>query len=185
MCKQLSNPKQQVEAIADHLSHILELLGLDLTENSLAETPLRVAKMYVEELFAGLKPANFPKLTFFDYSSSNREATITVDKVKVHSICEHHLLPFIGHATIRYIPKKKILGLSKIHRLVAHFSQRPQLQEKLTQQIAENLALFLETEDISVTISAYHLCVIMRGIQDQNTLMTTIYETGTFLKREP
>lgn len=168
--------EEKIELIERHFASILEILGLDI-----ADSPKRVAKMYVEELFTGLNPDNFPKITYFDFQKAKSAyEVISVQNISVRSICEHHFLPFIGHATVQYIPNQKILGLSKINRIVDYFCRRPQLQERLTRQIAESLSMLLETDDVSVTISAKHLCVTMRGIQDINSETVTMCKLGSF-----
>jgi len=171
--------EEKIKAIEEHFEKIMQILGLNLTQDSLADTPGRVAKMYVDELFTGLNPDQFPKITYFDFEkNSGAQESITIKNIRIQSICEHHFLPFIGQATIRYIPNKKILGLSKINRVVDYFCRRPQLQERLTRQIAESLSLLLETDEVFVTIQAKHLCVNMRGILDQNSETITTCNLG-------
>lgn len=173
--------EEKVEEIARHFSQIMKILGLDLNHGSLKKTPKRIAKMYVKELFQGLDPDNFPKITYFPHTTSQRaQEVITIQKIKVHSMCEHHFIPFFGTATVKYIPKGKILGLSKINRVVDYFCRRPQLQERLTRQIADSLSLLLETEDISVAIAAKHFCVLLRGVQDVESETVTKLDLGKF-----
>ncbi len=158
--------------IEEHIAKILEELGLDLREPGLAETPARIAKMYREEIFTGLIPSNFPSISLFDAPSTQE---ISIKNISFVSFCEHHFLPFFGKATITYMPHKKILGLSTIHQIVHYFAKRPQLQERLTEQIAQNLKKILETEDLRIDIEAEHSCVRARGVYDQaSTLVTTL-----------
>jgi GTP cyclohydrolase I len=171
--------EEKLATIAEHFEAILNVLGLDTNHPSLARTPERVAKMYVEELFAGLDPEAFPSPSYFD-EGFEPGSLIEVRDITVQSTCEHHFLPFIGTATISYRPKTKILGLSKINRIVDYFARRPQLQERLTQQIADSLSLLLETDDIAVRIEAKHLCVAMRGASDHSSLTVTEILRGTF-----
>lgn len=170
---------EKVSAIKGHFQKIMEELGLDLDDDSLRGTPYRVAKMYVKELFYGLNPSNKPKLTTFEnkygYKKMLVEQNITID-----SACEHHFLPIIGYANIAYVPKDKVIGLSKINRLVDYYSHRPQVQERLCLQIMEDLKEVLETEDIIVMVCAKHLCVSSRGIKDKNSYTTTIEYGGCF-----
>lgn len=170
---------EKVKNIQHHFGKIMEELGLDLTDDSLSGTPYRFAKMYVKELFYGLNPKNKPKLSTFDnkygYKKMLVEQNITID-----SACEHHFLPITGHAHIAYIPKDKVVGLSKINRLVDYYSHRPQVQERLSLQILKDLQEALQTEDVIVMISAKHLCVSSRGINDKNSYTTTIEYGGCF-----
>ena len=154
-------------------------LGLDLTDDSLSGTPYRVAKMYVKELFYGLDPKNKPKLSTFKnkygYKKMLVEQNITID-----SSCEHHFLPITGYANIAYLPKDKVIGLSKINRLVDYYSHRPQVQERISLQILNDLQKTLETDDVIVMITAKHLCVSSRGIKDKSSYTTTIEYGGEF-----
>lgn len=163
---------------------IMETLGLDLDDDSLADTPKRIAKMYVYELFAGLKPENFPKITTIE-NKMKFDEMVTVSSVRVLSVCEHHFVTIDGYATVSYIPKDKIIGLSKINRIVKYFARRPQVQERLTKQIADALVLILETEDVAVHIKAKHYCVISRGIEDTESETTTTDLRGKFRHPEP
>jgi GTP cyclohydrolase I len=171
--------EEKLKAIEHHFAKIMQALGLDLTEPSLAKTPERVAKMYVDEFFAGLDPENFPKMTYFDPPDTDGKLVLIRD-IAVESICEHHFVPMSGKAHIAYLPKKKILGLSKIPRLVNYFCKRPQVQERLTPQIADALVHLLETEDIAVRIEAKHYCIAMRGIKDTSSLTITQDLRGKF-----
>jgi len=174
---------EKVKSIEQHFSKIMTELGLDLSDDSLSGTPYRFAKMYVKELFYGLNPRNKPKLSVFEnkygYKKMLVEQNITID-----SSCEHHFLPITGHAHIAYIPKDKVIGLSKINRLVDYYAHRPQVQERLSMQILTDLQEVLETEDVIVMICAKHLCVSSRGIKDKNSSTTTIEYGGVFEKEE-
>lgn len=147
-------------------------LGLNLRDDSLQETPNRVAKMYCGEIFKGLDYHYFPKCTTVD-NKANYDEMVAVRKADVLSVCEHHFVPFIGYAAVAYIPSTKVLGLSKINRIVDFFSRRPQIQERLTLQIYAALSLILDTEDIAVVIKAEHLCVRLRGVKQQSETITS------------
>ena len=170
---------EKIKNIQEYFGLIMEELGLDLSDDSLSGTPYRVAKMYVKELFYGLNPKNKPKLSTFEnkygYQKMLIEQNITID-----SACEHHFLPIIGHAHIAYLPKEKVVGLSKINRLVDYYAHRPQVQERLSIQILKELQNALETEDVIVMICSKHLCVSSRGIKDKNSFTTTIAYGGYF-----
>ena len=170
---------QKIKAIEYYFAQILEELGLDLTDDSLSGTPYRVAKMYVKELFYGLDPKNKPKISLFDnkygYGKMLVEKNISLD-----SLCEHHFLPINGHAHVAYIPKDKVIGLSKINRVVDYYAHRPQVQERLSLQILNELKETLQTEDVMVMISAKHLCVSQRGIKDKESSTTTLEYSGRF-----
>ena len=170
---------EKIESIQKYFGKIMEELGLDLTDDSLSGTPYRFAKMYVKELFYGLNPSNKPKLSTFEnkygYKKMLIEQNITID-----SSCEHHFLPIVGHAHIAYIPKDKVIGLSKINRLVDYYSHRPQVQERLCMQILKDLQETLDTEDVIIVINAKHLCVSSRGIKDKNSFTSTIEYGGVF-----
>lgn len=171
--------EEKIESIQKYFAKIMEELGLDLTDDSLSGTPYRFAKMYVKEIFYGLNPKNKPKLSTFNnkygYKKMLIEQNITID-----SSCEHHFLPIVGHAHIAYIPKEKVIGLSKINRLVDYYAHRPQVQERLCMQILKDLQNTLGTKDVIVVISAKHLCVSSRGIKDKNSFTTTIEYGGKF-----
>ena len=171
--------EEKIKNIQHHFKMIMQEMGLDLTDDSLSGTPYRVAKMYVEELFYGLNPANKPKLSTFEnkygYKKMLVEQNITID-----SACEHHFLPIVGHAHVAYIPKDKVIGLSKINRLVNYYARRPQVQERLVLQILNDLQQVLDTKDVIVSVTAKHLCVSSRGIKDQNSLTTTLEYGGCF-----
>jgi GTP cyclohydrolase I len=169
--------EEKIELIAKNFRQIMLTLGLDLEDDSLKGTPMRVAKMYVEEIFSGLNPANLPKATLFenDYRQMLVEKNITV-----HSMCEHHFVPIVGYAHVAYISSGQVIGLSKINRIVRHFGRRPQVQERLTREIANHLRQVLNTEDVAVVIDAKHYCVAMRGIEDQASTTITAEYTGAF-----
>ncbi|MEX1012750.1 MAG: GTP cyclohydrolase I FolE [Waddliaceae bacterium] len=173
--------QRKIEIIEHHFSKILETLGMDLTDDSLMMTPRRYAKMFVLELFQGLKESSFPKITTqenkFQYNNPLIESNISVQ-----SVCEHHFIPIIGYCHIAYIPKDRVIGLSKLNRLTHHFARRPQVQERMTKQISETLSEILETPDVAVVIDAMHFCVRMRGIQDQEALTRTMDLNGAFLE---
>lgn len=170
---------EKIENIQYHFAKIMQELGLDLADDSLSGTPYRFAKMYVKELFYGLNPKNKPKLSTFDnkygYKKMLVEQNITID-----SSCEHHFLPITGYAHIAYIPKDKVIGLSKINRLVDYYAHRPQVQERLSLQILKDLQNTLGIDDVIVMISAKHLCVSSRGIKDKDSFTTTIEYGGCF-----
>ncbi len=177
--------KQKIEQIATHFSHIMQALGLDLTDESLKDTPMRVAKMYVEEIFYGLDMQNFPKVTAVNDSFYQTSGNmILIKDITLQSMCEHHFVPMIGKASVAYISNGKVLGLSKINRIVEFFSKRPQLQERLTAQIADCLSILLGTEDVAVALSAKHYCVSMRGVQDTSSVTITHILNGKF-KSDP
>jgi GTP cyclohydrolase IA len=176
----LSNEKK-IKIIEERFRDIMEVLGLDLTDDSLAKTPLRVAKMYVEEVFSGLNPENFPTISLFeDKFQHDHRTNIVFVKVNFHSFCEHHFVPMNGTAYVAYLPNDKLIGLSKIPRIVRYFAKRPQLQERLTAQIADSLATLINTEDIAVSITAQHFCVTARGIEDENSHTITNVMRGKF-----
>jgi len=174
----LSN-EQKIEIISEKFTEILETLGLDLEDDSLSNTPHRIAKMYVNEVFSGLDSKKFPKMTVIE-NKMNYDQMIVVQKISCLSFCEHHFLPIDGYATVAYIPNKKVVGLSKINRVVQFFSRRPQVQERLTKQIADCLQYVLGTEHVAVHINAKHYCVIMRGIEDTASLTSTADLRGHF-----
>lgn len=154
-------------------------LGFDLQDNSLANTPHRVAKMYVTELFAGCNYSNFPSISTFDVGHDG-DNPIIVKNITLYSMCEHHLLPIIGKAHVAYIPNKKVIGLSKINRIVEFFARRPQVQERLSVQIAAALSFILNTDDIAVILDAEHLCVKLRGVEDGCSATVTSVMKGRF-----
>jgi len=173
--------EEKIDFIATRFRDILEVLGLDLEDDSLARTPQRIAKMYVNEIFSGLDPAAFPEISFFkDNFQHNGKSNMVLVKVNFCSFCEHHFVPMNGTAYVAYIPHEKLIGLSKIPRIVRYFARRPQVQERLSAQIADSMALLLNTEDVAVSITAQHFCVIARGIEDENSHTITNVLRGEF-----
>ncbi|MBF4519059.1 GTP cyclohydrolase I FolE [Flavobacterium sp. ANB] len=170
---------QKIEAISFHYQKIMEELGLDLTDDSLSGTPYRVAKMYVKELFSGLDPKNKPKISIFDNKYEYNKMLIESD-ITFNSSCEHHFLPIIGKAHIGYISSGKVIGLSKMNRIVQYFGRRPQVQERMTMQIFNELKTALQTEDVIVVVEAEHLCVSTRGVNDKSSKTTTLEYSGQF-----
>lgn len=178
--RDISN-EEKIALIAQHFEKIMEVIGLDLSDKSLARTPQRVAKMYVEEIFAGLDPKNFPNISFMDNEFCHKhQSDLVFVKVNFNSFCEHHFVPMHGVVYVAYVPNKKLIGLSKIPRIVKFFASRPQVQERLTAQIADSLATLLETEDVAVSINAQHFCVIARGIENTNSHTITNVLRGSF-----
>lgn len=175
--------EEKIRNIQMHFRSIMEELGLDLNDDSLSGTPYRVAKMYVKELFYGLNPKNKPKLSSFEnkygYGKMLIESNITID-----SACEHHFLPITGFAHVAYIPEDRVIGLSKINRLVDYYAHRPQVQERLCLQIMKDLQEALNTESVLVMISSKHLCVSSRGIKDKSSYTTTLEYGGQFNDKE-
>ncbi len=171
--------KDQIAGIEGHFTEIMRILGLDLTDDSLIETPKRVAKMYVNEIFWGLDYEAFPKCTTVDNKMHYNEMVVERN-VSVQSNCEHHFVVIDGLATVAYVPKQKVLGLSKINRIVEYFSKRPQIQERLTEQIFHSLQYILETEDVAVLIDAQHYCVKSRGVEDTGSSTVTVRLGGGF-----
>lgn len=170
----------KIELIEKHFKEIMHILGLDLNDDSLKGTPHRVAKMYVREIFSGLKPANKPRVKLFEnkYKYSN----MLVEKnISFHSMCEHHFVPIIGKAHVAYIPNNNVVGLSKLNRIVRYFASRPQVQERMTIQILNMLRESLQTQDVAVIIEADHLCVAARGVQDVTSNTITAEYSGRFL----
>ena len=178
--RKLTN-KEKIDAIAHHFSFIMKILDLDLNDDSLKDTPRRVAKMYVEEIFEGLDDSKIPNIKKFE-NSFDYKGIIIEKNISLFSLCEHHFVPIIGKAHIGYFANKKIVGLSKLNRIVNFFSKKPQVQEKLTVQIVDFLKKELETEDVACIIDAQHLCVSMRGIKDVNSWTTTAEYSGKFLE---
>lgn len=170
---------EKVAKIEGHFRAIMETLGLDLTDDSLNGTPHRVAKMYVKELFSGLNPANKPKATLFENKYKYNEMLVEKD-ISFYSNCEHHFVPIFGKAHVAYISSGKVIGLSKLNRIVQYFARRPQVQERLTVQIAKELQQILQTEDVAVLMDAKHLCVASRGVQDDSSSTVTAFYGGKF-----
>ncbi len=172
--------KVKIYLIEKHFAEIMNILGLDLTDDSLKGTPHRVARMYVKEIFSGLNPQNKPKVKLFENKFNYNQMLVEKD-IRLHSYCEHHFVPIIGKVHIAYISNGPVIGLSKINRIVKYYAKRPQLQERLTQQIAVELKKVLNTEDVAVVIEATHMCVTMRGVEDENSNTTTSSFHGSFL----
>jgi GTP cyclohydrolase I len=170
----------KVEAIASHFASIMEIMGLDLTDDSLEDTPNRVAKMYVKEIFWGLDYSKFPKCTAIDNKMSSEGSFVLEKGINVKSNCEHHFVVIDGKATVAYVPKHKVLGLSKLNRIVEFFAKRPQVQERLTEQIRAAISFITETDDVAVFIDAEHYCVKSRGIQDTGSSTVTLSVGGVF-----
>ncbi len=173
------NRNEKYAQIRGAFNEIANALGLDLSDDSLSETPHRVAKMYVDEIFSGLDYQNFPKITLIE-NKMNIEEMVIIDDIELVSTCEHHFVNIDGVARVAYIPGNKIIGLSKINRIVRFFSQRPQVQERLTQQILVALQTLLETEDVAVSVDATHYCVKSRGVMDTNSSTRTTSLGGAF-----
>ena len=170
---------EKMHKIAYHFKEIMHTLGLDLTDDSLKGTPNRVAKMYVKEIFSGLNPANKPKIALFDNKYQYNDMLVEKD-ITFFSNCEHHFVPIIGKAHVAYMSNGKVIGLSKLNRLVQYYAKRPQVQERLTMQIAKELRMALGTDDVAVVIDAKHLCVSSRGVQDVNSSTVTSFYGGKF-----
>jgi GTP cyclohydrolase I len=171
--------KEKIARIEHHFREIMLTLGLDLNDDSLNGTPKRVAKMYVQEIFSGLNPENKPKIALFENKYKYKEMLVEKD-ITFYSNCEHHFVPIIGKAHVAYISNGSVIGLSKINRIVQYFAKRPQVQERLTVQIADELKRALGTEDVAVVIDAVHLCVSSRGVEDINSKTVTSHFSGKF-----
>jgi GTP cyclohydrolase IA len=171
--------REKINAITYHFGKIMETLGLDLDDDSLKDTPSRVAKMYVKEIFGGLDPKAFPAISLFENKYQYTEMLIEKD-IQVYSCCEHHFIPFVGKAHVAYFPGEKVIGLSKLNRIVTYFARRPQVQERLTMDIANSLKEILETEDVAVVIEAKHFCVAARGVEDPCSSTSTSHFGGKF-----
>jgi GTP cyclohydrolase I len=171
--------EQKMDLIAGHFKEIMEVLGLDLQDDSLKGTPMRVAKMYVKEVFSGLNPKNKPNMKLFENKYKYSEMLVERD-ITFYSHCEHHFVPIYGKAHVAYISSGKVVGLSKINRIVQYYAKRPQVQERLTVQIAEELKIALNTEDVGVVIDANHMCVSSRGVGDTNSKTGTAHFSGRF-----
>lgn len=171
--------EEKIEKISQNFREIMHTLGLDLNDESLAGTPRRVAKMYVQELFSGLNPENMPAVTLFDNNYKFSEILVERD-ITFYSNCEHHFVPIVGKVHIGYISTGKVIGLSKLHRIVNYFARRPQVQERLTIQVGETLCKVLGTSDVAVVVDADHFCVSSRGIADQSSSTVTSFFNGVF-----
>lgn len=170
---------EKIAAIEERFAEIMDILGLDLTDDSLRGTPKRLAKMYVKEIFNGLNPANKPKMALFENKYKYNEMLVEKN-ISFYSNCEHHFVPIMGKAHIAYISNGTVVGLSKLNRLVDYFAKRPQVQERLTMQIAKELQKDLGTEDVAVLIDAKHLCVASRGVEDDTSSTVTAFYGGKF-----
>jgi GTP cyclohydrolase I len=175
----LSKYEERLVTITRNVSEIMKALGLDLKDDSLCETPRRIAKMYLNEIFWGLDYNNFPKITTIE-NKMQYDNVLLERHIKVNSTCEHHFIPMMGEAFIAYLPDKKVIGLSKINRIVEFFSRRPQVQERLTEQIFHTLCMLLETDNVAVLIKAEHTCVKLRGVEDTNSDTITSRLGGIF-----
>lgn len=173
------NDELKVQLIQKHFKEIMNIMGLDLTDDSLRETPHRVANMLVKEIFSGLNPANKPDIKLFENKFQYNEMLIEKN-ISLYSYCEHHFVPIIGRVHVAYVSNGKVIGLSKINRLVQYYAKRPQVQERLTNQIAEAIKEALQTADVAIVIDAVHLCVASRGVNDTNSSTITSYYSGKF-----
>lgn len=173
----------KMKAIEHHFHQIMEEMGLDMTDDSLRGTPHRVAKMFIQEIFSGLNPANKPKISVFD-NSYHYDKMLVEANISFNSTCEHHFLPIIGKAHIGYVSSGKVIGLSKLNRIVDYYSRRPQVQERLIMQIFNELKTVLETDNVIVVMEATHLCVSSRGIKDESSYTSTIQYGGIFNEKE-
>ena len=179
--------EEKVERIENHFREIMNILGLDLTDDSLSGTPRRVAKMYVKEVFSGLNPKNHPAPKLFE-NKYNYDQMLVEKDITFYSHCEHHFVPIYGKAHVAYFSSGKVIGLSKINRIVQYYSKRPQVQERLTVQIGKELERILKTDDVGIVMDANHMCVASRGVSDTNSKTGTAYFAGKFkdenVKRE-
>jgi GTP cyclohydrolase I len=179
----LMSNEDKKEKIASLFSQIMDVMGLDLSDDSLSGTPKRVAKMYVDEIFSGLDPANKPKIALFDNKYQYNQMLIEKD-IQFYSNCEHHFVPIIGKAHVAYISSGRVIGLSKLNRIVQYYAKRPQVQERLTNQIAVDLQKILKTKNVAVIIEAKHLCVSSRGVKDDSSSTITCFYGGDFNREE-
>jgi GTP cyclohydrolase IA len=173
--------EEKIEKIEKHFAAIMDILGLDRNDDSLSGTPHRVAKMYVKEIFSGLLPENRPDIKLFENKYQYKEMLVEKN-ITFFSNCEHHFVPIMGKAHVAYISNGQVIGLSKLNRIVQYYAKRPQVQERLTIQIANDLKKILQTEDVAVMIDAVHLCVSSRGVQDINSSTVTSSFSGAFLE---
>jgi GTP cyclohydrolase IA len=174
-----SSDTEKIEKIEHHFAEIMQTLGLNLNNDSLKGTPKRVAKMFVKEMFSGLNPANKPAITLFE-NTYNYDGMLVEKNISFYSNCEHHFVPIFGKAHVAYFSNKKVIGLSKLNRIVEYFAKRPQVQERLTMQIGKELQKILNTHDVAVIIDAKHLCVASRGIKDDTSTTITSFYGGAF-----
>lgn len=179
----IKTDQQKMSTIEKHFHIIMEEMGLDMTDDSLKGTPHRVAKMFIQEIFSGLNPANKPKISVFE-NSYHYDKMLIEANISFNSTCEHHFLPIIGKAHIGYVSSGKVIGLSKLNRIVDYYSRRPQVQERLIMQIFNELKSVLDTEDVIVVMEAKHLCVSSRGIKDESSFTSTIQYGGIFNEKE-
>jgi GTP cyclohydrolase IA len=179
---ELSNSEKMTK-IAFHFQEIMSILGLDLTDDSLKGTPQRLAKMYVEEIFSGLNPLNKPKIALFENKYNYNNLLLEKD-ITFYSNCEHHFVPIVGKAHVAYISSGKVIGLSKLNRIVEYFAKRPQVQERLNMQIGNELMKVLNTKDVAVILEAKHMCVSSRGVKDNSSSTTTMFTSGEFQNDE-
>jgi GTP cyclohydrolase I len=175
--------EEKIQKIEVHFKEIMETLGLDLNDDSLSGTPHRVAKMYIKEIFNGLDPKNKPAVKLFENKYQYNQMLVEKD-ITFYSNCEHHFVPFFGKAHVAYISNGKVIGLSKLNRIVNYYAKRPQVQERLTMQIAKELKEALNTEDVAVVIEASHLCVSSRGIKDESSSTVTSVYSGEFKEKQ-
>ena len=175
--------ENKMAVIEQHFEIIMKELGLDLTDDSLRGTPHRVAKMFVKEIFSGLNPANKPKISVFD-NSYQYDKMLVEANISFNSTCEHHFLPIVGKAHVGYISSGKVIGLSKLNRIVDYFARRPQVQERMIMQIFNELKTVLETENVMIIVEASHLCVSSRGIKDESSYTSTLQYGGVFNQKE-
>ncbi len=171
--------EEKILIIESHFREIMQTLGLDLTDDSLQGTPMRVAKMYVQEIFSGLNPENKPVIRRFENKYKYSQMLVERD-ITVYSSCEHHFVPIIGKAHVAYMPNEHVIGLSKLNRIVQYYARRPQVQERMTMQIANELKEALKTQDVAVLIEADHLCVMSRGVNDVSSSTITAEYSGLF-----
>ena len=174
---------EKMATIEKHFHIIMEEMGMDMTDDSLQGTPHRVAKMFIQEIFSGLNPANKPKISVFD-NSYKYDKMLVEANISFNSTCEHHFLPIVGKAHIGYVSSGKVIGLSKLNRIVDYYSRRPQVQERLIMQIFNELKTVLETDNVIVVMEATHLCVSSRGIKDESSYTSTIQYGGIFDEKE-
>ena len=179
----IKTDQQKMSTIEKHFHIIMEEMGLDMTDDSLKGTPHRAAKMFIQEIFSGLNPANKPKISVFE-NSYHYDKMLVEANISFNSTCEHHFLPIIGKAHIGYVSSGKVIGLSKLNRIVDYYSRRPQVQERLIMQIFNDLKSVLDTEDVIVVMEAKHLCVSSRGIKDESSFTSTIQYGGIFNEKE-
>jgi GTP cyclohydrolase IA len=173
--------EDKMAKIEHHFREIMLTMGLDLNDDSLRGTPKRVAKMYVQEIFSGLNPKNKPKVALFDNKYGYYQMLVEKD-ITFYSNCEHHFVPIVGKAHVAYTSGGSVIGLSKLNRIVQYFAKRPQVQERLTMQVAQELCQILGTSDVAIVIDAHHLCVSSRGVQDVNSSTVTAYYGGQFME---